>query len=52
MEGKFILDFGSGEGIIANYFAEKINVIAVEPWDKMLKNRGEDWQEEMMQLEM
>ena len=31
MEGKKILDFGSGEGITANHFAEKNDVTAIEP---------------------
>lgn len=31
IRGKHILDFGSGEGITANYLAENNNVIAIEP---------------------
>lgn len=42
IEGKRILDFGSGEGITANYFAKNNEVIAVEPFEEMLKNRWAD----------
>ncbi|MCR5797585.1 MAG: methyltransferase domain-containing protein [Eubacterium sp.] len=38
LSDKKILDFGSGEGITADHFAEKNDVIAVEPWDEMLKD--------------
>ena len=38
MEGKKILDFGSGEGITANHFAEKNDVTAIEPSKEMLSN--------------
>lgn len=31
IEGKRILDFGSGEGITANHFANKNAIVAVEP---------------------
>lgn len=41
--GKRILDFGSGEGITANHFANKNSVIAVEPSEEMLSNRWEDY---------
>lgn len=37
--GKNILDFGSGEGITANHFAENNNVVAIEPSEEMLVNR-------------
>ncbi len=37
-EGKTVLDFGSGEGITADHFAENNNVTAVEPWEDMLKD--------------
>ncbi len=43
IEGKRILDFGSGEGITANHFANKNLVVAVEPSDEMLSNRWEDY---------
>ena len=33
-----ILDFGSGEGITANYFAKNNDVIAIEPSEEMLEN--------------
>lgn len=39
VEGKRILDFGSGEGITADYLAEQNEVVAVEPWEEMLKDR-------------
>lgn len=39
VEGKRILDFGSGEGITADYLAEKNQVVAVEPCEEMLKDR-------------
>lgn len=41
--GKRILDFGSGEGITANHFADRNSVVAVEPSEEMLKNRWEDY---------
>lgn len=43
IKGRKILDFGSGEGITANHFAQYNEVIAVEPWDEMLKARWEDF---------
>lgn len=43
MEGKKILDFGSGEGITANHFAEKNDVTAIEPSEKMLSNAWKDY---------
>ena len=42
MEGKKILDFGSGEGITANHFAEKNDVTAIEPSKEMLSNAWKD----------
>lgn len=44
MEGKKILDFGSGEGITANYFAEKNDVTAIEPSKEMLSNAWKDYE--------
>lgn len=41
--GKRILDFGSGEGITANHFANSNEVIAVEPSEEMLRNRWTDY---------
>lgn len=38
-EGKKILDFGSGFGITADYFAKSNDVTAIEPNDEMLKHR-------------
>lgn len=43
VEGKYILDFGSGEGITANHFAEKNTVVAIEPSEEMLANRWADY---------
>lgn len=43
IKGKRILDFGSGEGITANHFAKDNEVVAVEPWEKMLQNRWQDY---------
>ena len=42
IKDKYILDFGSGEGITSNYFAEKNRVVAVEPWEEMLKDAWTD----------
>ena len=44
INGKYILDFGSGEGITANHFAKDNKVIAVEPWEEMLKNVWRDYE--------
>jgi len=38
-EGKKILDFGSGFGITADYFAKSNDVTAIEPNEEMLKHR-------------
>lgn len=38
-EGRKILDFGSGFGIMADYLAEKNNVTAIEHSSAMLKYR-------------
>lgn len=43
IEGKRILDFGSGEGITANHFANKNTVVAVEPSEEMLRSRWADY---------
>ena len=42
IRGKYILDFGSGEGITANHLAENNNVVAIEPSEHMLINRWTD----------
>ena len=44
LEGKKILDFGSGEGITANHFAEKNDVTAIEPSVEMLSNAWKDYE--------
>ncbi len=43
IHGKKILDFGSGEGITANYYAKDNWVVAIEPSEEMLKNRWADF---------
>ena len=43
IEGKKILDFGSGQGITANYFAQSNEVIAIEPSEEMLVNAWKDY---------
>lgn len=43
IEGKRILDFGSGQGITANYFAKKNEVIAIEPSEEMLMDTWRDY---------
>ena len=42
IKDKDILDFGSGEGITADHFAESNRVVAVEPWEDMLKDAWTD----------
>ena len=49
INGKYILDFGSGEGITANHFAKDNTVVAVEPWDEMLQNRWADYEYKQIQ---
>ena len=44
IEGKRILDFGSGEGITACHFAEKNEVIAIEPSEEMLATAWTDYE--------
>lgn len=44
LEGKKILDFGSGEGITANHYAIKNDVIAVEPSEEMLSKAWKDYE--------
>lgn len=43
IKGKRILDFGSGQGITANYFAKKNEVIAIEPSEEMLMDTWRDY---------
>ena len=38
IKDKDILDFGSGEGVTADHFSESNNVVAIEPWEDMLKD--------------
>lgn len=49
IHGKNILDFGSGEGITANHFAENNNVVAIEPSEEMLVNRWRDFEYRQIQ---
>ena len=44
VRGKRILDFGSGEGITANHFANGNFVVAIEPSEDALANRWEDYE--------
>lgn len=46
---KNILDFGSGEGVTANYFAENNHVVAIEPSEEMLMNRWNDFEYRQIQ---
>ena len=43
LQGKRILDFGSGAGITANYFARENEVIAVEPSKEDVLTRRTDF---------
>lgn len=49
IKGKYILDFGSGEGITANHFAKDNKVVAVETWEEMLKDRWQDYEYRQIQ---
>ena len=49
VQGKNILDFGSGEGITANYLAKNNNVVAIEPSEEMLINRWADFEYRQIQ---
>lgn len=42
IQGKNILDFGSGHGITANHFALNNSVVAIEPSKDMLENKWMD----------
>ena len=44
LEGKKILDFGSGEGITANHFAGNNEVTTIEPSEEMLSNAWKDYE--------
>lgn len=43
VQGKDVLDFGSGEGITANYLAQRNRVVAIEPSEEMLRNSWTDF---------
>ena len=42
LKDKYILDFGSGEGASADHFAKENKVVAIEPWEEMLKYAWKD----------
>lgn len=42
LRGKRILDFGSGIGVTANYYAEENDVVAVEPSEESVLQRWDD----------
>lgn len=42
IQGKHILDFGSGEGVTANYLAKSNRVVAIEPSEELLQKRWND----------
>ena len=44
IQEKYILDFGSGEGVTANHFAKNNNVVAIEPSEEMLISRWTDYE--------
>jgi len=46
---KKILDFGSGEGVTANHFAENNDVVAIEPSEEMIINRWKDFEYRQIQ---
>lgn len=48
IENKKILDFGSGEGVTASYYAKNNEVVAVEPSKEAVENR--DRENEYVQL--
>ena len=41
---KHILDFGSGEGVTANHFAQCNTVVAIEPSEEMMDGRWNDYE--------
>lgn len=43
IKGKTVLDFGSGEGVTANYLAKDNEVVAIEPSAEMLSGRWNDF---------
>lgn len=48
IENKTILDFGSGTGVTANYFAKKNRVIAIEPSEEAVQERWQDFSYEQL----
>lgn len=49
IENKTVLDFGSGQGITANYFAQNNRVIAIEPSEEMLQNAVNEYAYQQIQ---
>lgn len=49
IEGKRILDFGSGFGIVANFLASQNNVIAIEPNQEMIALRKQNHSYQQLQ---
>lgn len=47
--GKKILDFGSGMCITADHYAKDNDVVAIEPWDEMLRDRWVDNEYKLIQ---
>jgi cyclopropane fatty-acyl-phospholipid synthase-like methyltransferase len=43
IEGKKILDFGSGFGVTAAHLAQKNEVVAIEPSEESIANRWQDY---------
>ena len=43
LRGKRILDFGSGIGVTANYYAAENDVVAVEPSEESVLQRWDDY---------
>ena len=48
IENKIILDFGSGTGVTANYFAKNNHVTAIEPSEEAVKKRWQEFSYEQM----
>jgi len=44
IKGKRVLDFGSGTGFTANYFAQDNEVVAIEPSSETVKDRYCDYE--------
>lgn len=42
IKGKWVLDFGSGFGLVANHLAQENQVLAVKPNEEMVGLRAQD----------